>query len=105
VTSCQQSYPTDNVRPIFPRIPWTAGADRVRDDATSAQIRVPWGPRGGDAVALGTIDAVGSQIGIGTVGSGATGSDGFAHYGISIEPGRQAPSAPTEVVATGQVTS
>jgi hypothetical protein len=40
-----------------------------------------------------------------TVRSGLTGLDDFAQYGISIEPGHEAPSAPTEVVATGQVTS
>jgi hypothetical protein len=40
-----------------------------------------------------------------TVGSGLTGLDGFKQYGISIKPGQQAPSVPTEVVATGQVTS
>jgi hypothetical protein len=34
-----------------------------------------------------------------------TGLDGFPMYGISFEPGQEAPSAPTEVVATGQVTS
>jgi hypothetical protein len=34
-----------------------------------------------------------------------TGLDGFPVYGISLEPGQEAPSAPTEVVATGQVTS
>ena len=40
-----------------------------------------------------------------TVGSGLTGLDQFDAYGISLEPGREAPSLPTEVVATGQVTS
>jgi hypothetical protein len=39
------------------------------------------------------------------VGSGLTGVDRFDTYGISLEPGRKAPSLPTEVVATGQVTS
>ena len=40
-----------------------------------------------------------------TVGSGLTGFDQFDAYGISLEPGQEAPSLPTEVVATGQVTS
>jgi hypothetical protein len=34
-----------------------------------------------------------------------TGLDQFAACGISLEPGQEAPSAPTEIVATGQVTS
>jgi hypothetical protein len=39
-----------------------------------------------------------------TVGSGLTGLDDYAAYGISLEPGQEAPSEPTDVVATGQVT-
>jgi hypothetical protein len=54
---------------------------------------------------LGTFDVEGSQKVVRTVGSGLTGLDEFSMYGISIEPGRKAPSEPTEVVATGQVTS
>jgi hypothetical protein len=61
---------------------------------------------GGDAPeALGTFDVERPQMAPRTVGSGLTGLDGFTQYGISIEPGQQAPSVPTEVVATGQVTS
>ncbi|MGY2085115.1 anti-sigma factor [Blastococcus sp. SYSU DS0539] len=102
--------------------PLTAG-DRqvatvvVRDDALqvvtdglerndpASMTYVVWGLGDGDPVALGTFDVDGPQMEIRTVGSGATGIDDFPGYGISIEPGRQAPSAPTEVVATGQVTS
>jgi hypothetical protein len=40
-----------------------------------------------------------------TVGSPATDLDGFPMYGISLEPGQEAPSAPTDVVATGEVAS
>jgi hypothetical protein len=76
----------------------------ARNDRSSTTY-VMWGMGDGAPVALGTFDVVGTQIGVQTVGSGATGNDGFPGYGISIEPGRQAPSAPTEVVATGQVTS
>ncbi|NEK84387.1 anti-sigma factor [Blastococcus saxobsidens] len=74
-----------------------------RNDASS-EIYVLWGLGEEAPVPLGEFDVAGSQIGVETVGSGATGND-FSGYGISIEPGRQAPSAPTEVVATGQVTS
>jgi hypothetical protein len=40
-----------------------------------------------------------------TVGSPATDLDGFPQYGISLEPGQEAPPEPTRVVATGEVTS
>jgi len=66
---------------------------------------VVWGLGQGAPRALGTFDVDGSQIALRTVGSGQTGLDEFAMYGVSIEPGREAPSEPTEVVATGQVTS
>ncbi|MCZ2856979.1 anti-sigma factor domain-containing protein [Blastococcus sp. VKM Ac-2987] len=74
------------------------------NDRTSTTY-VVWGLGEGDPVALGEFDVARSQIEIHSVGSGETGIDAFPEYGISIEPGRQAPSAPTEVVATGQVTS
>jgi anti-sigma factor RsiW len=76
----------------------------ARNDRSSTTY-VVWGMGEGAPVALGTFDVVETRIGVQTVGSGVTGNDGFPGYGISIEPGRQAPSAPTEVVATGQVTS
>jgi anti-sigma-K factor RskA len=56
-------------------------------------------------VPLGTFDVSRSQIDVRTVGSPATGLDGFPLYGISLEPGQEAPSEPTDVVATGEVTS
>jgi hypothetical protein len=66
---------------------------------------VLWGMGGETAQALGTFDVTRSQMDLKTVGSGLTGVDQFPTYGISLEPGHQAPSLPTEVVATGQVTS
>jgi anti-sigma-K factor RskA len=66
---------------------------------------VVWGLEGAEATALGIFDVNGSQMEFRTVGSGLTGLDGYPAYGISLEPGRQAPSEPTDVVATGQVTS
>jgi len=56
-------------------------------------------------VPLGEFDVVTPQMDLRTVGSTATGLDEFTQYAVSIESGRQAPSQPTEVVATGQVTS
>jgi Anti-sigma-K factor rskA len=66
---------------------------------------VVWGLGGNEPEALGTFDVERSQMSVRTVGSGLTGLDDFAQYGISIEPGQEAPSEPTEVVAIGQVTS
>lgn len=65
------------------------------------QTYVVWGVDGDRLEALGTFDVTGSQMTVQTVGSGSTDLDGYAGYGISIEPGQQAPSAPTEIVATG----
>ncbi|HEV7189117.1 MAG TPA: anti-sigma factor [Blastococcus sp.] len=65
---------------------------------------VLWSMDGGNAKSLATFDVTTSQIAMKTVGSGSTGYD-HEVYGISLEPGRKAPSLPTEVVATGQVTS
>jgi len=59
----------------------------------------------GDPVSLGTFDVSRSQIDVRSVGSGSTDLDGFPQYGISLEPGQEAPPSPTAVVATGEVTS
>lgn len=72
-----------------------------RDDTTY----VVWGMRSGLPEAIGTFDVVTARMDLRPVGSTATGLDDYSAYGISIEPGRQAPSAPTDIVATGQVTS
>lgn len=66
---------------------------------------VLWGVGGAGPQPLGTFDVDRSRIEMTTVGSGSTGLDEFTQYAISLEPGRKAPSQPTEVVATGQVTS
>jgi hypothetical protein len=66
---------------------------------------VLWDMTGDAAQALGTFDVTSPKMDMKIVGSGLTGVDQFATYGISLEPGRKAPSLPTEVVATGQVTS
>jgi len=71
-------------------------------DATSYVV---WGLDGSEATALGTFDVNGSQMELKTVGSGLTGLDDYASFGISLEPGQVAPPAPTDVVAKGQVAS
>ena len=75
----------------------------VNDPRSSTYVL--WSMDGGNAESLGTFDVTSSQIAMKTVGSGSTGFDQHDIYGISLEPGRKAPSLPTEVVATGQVTS
>lgn len=70
-----------------------------------ANTYVLWSMDGGNAESLATFDVTSSQIAMKTVGSGSTGFAQHDIYGISLEPGRKAPSLPTEVVATGQVTS
>jgi hypothetical protein len=74
------------------------------NDATSTTY-VLWGMGGPKAQPLGTFDVTGSQMSMKTVGSGVTGFDQYGTYGISLEHGRKAPSLPTGVVATGDVTS
>jgi hypothetical protein len=68
-------------------------------------VYVVWGIHAGQPRAIGTFDVVTPQMDLRTVGSTATGLDQFDGYAISAEPGRQAPSSPTDVVANGQVTS
>ena len=72
-----------------------------RDDS----VYVVWGITDVGPEAIGTFDVVSPQMDLRTVGSDATGLDDYSTYGISLEPGRQAPSAPTDIVAIGQVTS
>ena len=66
---------------------------------------VVWGMGEGAPVPLGTFDVPRSRMDVRTVGSPATELDGFPMYGISLEPGQEAPSEPTDVVATGEVDS
>jgi hypothetical protein len=80
----------------------TSGLPVNRPETTSYVL---WGMGAGDPVALGTFDVSRSQIGVQSVGSRSTGLDGFPQYGISLEPGQEAPSSPTAVVATGEVSS
>lgn len=68
------------------------------DDSTY----VLWGIRDGDPEALGTFDVTDDGISLHPVPA-EPGADGYSGYGISLEPGRAAPPAPTDVVATGQV--
>ena len=76
----------------------------LRLNDTARTTYVVWGMGSGDPKPLGTFDVVHTQMDLRTVSSSATGLDDFSIYGISLEPGRQAPARPTDVVATGEVT-
>jgi anti-sigma factor RsiW len=89
-----------------------AGPDRVQVVANGLSVNdshdhtyVVWGMQDGMPQPLGTFDVVTPQMDLRTVGSSATGLDGYAAYAVSLEPGREAPSYPTDVVAQGQVDS
>jgi hypothetical protein len=68
---------------------------------SDAQTYVVWGIADTGPEAIGTFDVERSQMTLQTVGSGSTGLDQFPSYGISLEPGREAPPEPTDVVAMG----
>jgi anti-sigma-K factor RskA len=81
-------------------------ADGLPVNDSSSDTYVVWGvPGAGAPVALGTFDVVSRQIDLRTVGSTGTGPDDYTTFAVSIEPGRQAPPEPSEIVASGQVTS
>ncbi len=75
----------------------------VNDSSDSTYV--VWGVTGDTPVALGTFDVISPRMDLQTLGSASTGPDEYDVYAISIEPGRRAPSTPTDVVARGQVTS
>ena len=75
----------------------------VNDPA--ANTYVLWGMRGNTPVPLGTFDVVQAQLDLRTVGSGQAGLARYTTFGVSLEPGRRAPAAPTHMVALGQVSS
>lgn len=67
---------------------------------------VVWGTTGASSpVPLGTFDVTSPQPALWAVGSGAPGLDAYTGYAVSLEPGREAPSEPTDVVAQGEVPS
>jgi hypothetical protein len=74
-------------------------------DDTLTETYVLWGMRNGVPTALGTFDVGHPQMDVRPVGSAQAGPAQFSAYAISLEPGRQAPPTPTEIVATGQVGS
>jgi hypothetical protein len=69
------------------------------------QTYVVWGLGAGAPTPLGTFDVTSPQPALRTVGSGASGSDAYTGYAVSLEPGRSAPPEPSAVVASGEVPS
>jgi hypothetical protein len=66
-----------------------------------ATTYVLWGIREQTPTALGTFDVQDAQPAVQTFG--VPGPAGYSAYGISLEPGRTAPPAPSDVVASGAV--
>jgi hypothetical protein len=75
----------------------------VNDD--TRETYVLWGVQDQTPVALGTFDVARSRLDVHAVGSTLAGSGTFDAYAVSLEPGRQPPATPSEVLASGQVTS
>ena len=75
----------------------------VNDD--TAETYVLWGVADDVPVPLGTFDVNRSRLDVHAVVSPPTGAGSFSQYAVSLEPGRQPPPKPSEVVAIGQVTS
>ncbi|MBV9012204.1 MAG: anti-sigma factor [Pseudonocardiales bacterium] len=73
-------------------------SNRVAD-----QTYVLWGLTSGAPVPLKAFDVVSQAPQLHAVPPTATGK--FTGYAVSLEPGRRAPAAPTDVVASGQVRS
>ena len=70
------------------------------------QTYVVWGTTdAGSPDPLGTFDVTSPQPTLRTVGSGASGLAAYTGYAVSLEPGRELPAEPTDVVAQGEVPS
>jgi hypothetical protein len=73
-------------------------------NATDRETYVLWGvAEGANPAPLGTFDVTGNDEGLLAVGGSSPGSEDYAAYAISLEPGRTAPAVPTQVVASGPV--
>lgn len=87
-----------------------ASRDRVAVLATRLpsnqvdQTYVLWGLTGAAPIALAAFDVASKAPAVHAVPA-AAGTGTFTGYAVSLEQGRRAPVAPTDVVASGQVTS
>ena len=80
-------------------VPTRLPSNRVAD-----QTYVLWGLAGETPIGLAAFDVSGGVPRLHPVPS-ATQTGTFTAYAISLEPGRRVPAVPTDVVASGQVTS
>ena len=80
-------------------VPTRLPSNRVTD-----QTYVLWGLAGTTPIGLAAFDVSGDVPRLHPVPS-ATQTGGFTAYAISLEPGRRVPAVPTDVIASGQVTS
>lgn len=80
-------------------VPTRLPSNRVAD-----QTYVLWGLAGQTPIGLAAFDVAGGIPRLHPVPS-ATQTRAFTAYAISLEPGRRVPAVPTDVVASGQVTS
>jgi hypothetical protein len=85
------------------RVDVVARALSVNDSAHSTYVL--WGMRGNTPVPLGTFDVVRNALDVRHVAAGQAGLDNYSTFGVSLETGRQAPAAPTHMVAVGGVNS
>ena len=79
-------------------------ATRLPSNRIADQTYVLWGLAGQTPVGLAAFDISGDAPRLHPVPS-ATQTGNFTAYAISLEPGRRVPAVPTDVVASGQVTS
>ncbi len=77
---------------------------RLPNNRVADQTYVLWGLAGKTPIALGAFDVSGEAPQLHAVPS-APRMGTFTGYAISLEPGRRVPAVPTEVVASGLVTS
>jgi hypothetical protein len=77
-------------------------ATRLPNNQVADQTYVLWGLTGGAPMALAAFDVASEAPGLHAIPT-ATGARNFIGYAVSLEPGRQAPAVPTDVLASGQV--
>jgi anti-sigma-K factor RskA len=85
------------------RVDVVARSLSVNNPARSTYVL--WGMQGNTPVALGTFDVVRHDLDVRHVDADQAGLDKYKIFGVSLEAGRQAPAAPTHMVATGGVNS
>jgi RES domain-containing protein len=77
---------------------------RLPSNQVADQTYVLWGLAGNTPIALAAFDVSGDAPALHVIPS-ATQMGTFTGYAISLEPGRRAPKVPTDIVATGKVSS